>query len=123
MNFLEQTKLTQEEWKQLEEPIQNEKENLILNMIQNGYFDNDIKCQTHMSVNHYLKLDKKFDQEIFLSLLKGTIVSSNKKNILNLDNIIKEKTKTSKKMKMTIKRFLNLEIFLNLISTRSLIMN
>ena len=32
MNFLEQTKLTQEEWKQLEEPIQNEKEFLILVM-------------------------------------------------------------------------------------------
>ena len=115
MNFLEQTKLTQEEWKQLEEPIQNEKENLILNMIQNGYFDNDIKCQTHMSVNHYLKLDKKFDQEIFLSLLKGTIVSSNKKNILNLDNIIKEKTKTFKKMKMTTSEKIKLENSLNLL--------
>ena len=76
MNFLQQTKLTEEEWKQLEEPIQNEKETLILSMIQNGYFDNDIKCQTHMTLNHYLKLDKKFDQEIFIGLLKDIMVLS-----------------------------------------------
>ena len=31
MNFLQQTKLTEEEWKQLEEPIQNEKEILMNN--------------------------------------------------------------------------------------------
>ena len=109
MNFLQQTKLTEEEWKQLEEPIQNEKETLILNMIQNGYFDSNIKCQTHMTLNHYLKLDKKFDQDIFLGLLKDNLVSSNKKNILNVDVLIKEKTKTSKKMKMTTSEKIKLE--------------
>ena len=66
-------------------------------MIQTGYFNNDIKCQTHMTLNHYLKLDKKFDQDIFIGLLKDTLVSSNKKNILNVDDLIKEKTKHPKK--------------------------
>ena len=115
MNFLQQTKLTEEEWKQLEEPIQNEKEILILNMIQKGYFEIDVKCQTHMTLNHYLKLDKKFDLEIFVGLLRDILGASNKKNILNIDNLIKEKSKPSKKVKMTTSEKIKLENSFNLL--------
>ena len=116
MNFLEQTKLTEEEWKQLEESIQNEKENLILNMIQNGYYDNDIKCQTHMTLSNYLKLDKKFDQEIFVGLLKEKIVLSNKKNILNVNNLINKISQTSKKAKFSNSEKIKLENSFNLLN-------
>ena len=41
--------------------------------------------------------------------MKDTLVSSNKKNILNVDDLIKEKTKTSKKVKMTASEKIKLE--------------
>jgi hypothetical protein len=112
MNFLQQTKLTEEEWKQLEEPIQNEKEILILNMIQNGYSDNNVNYQTHMTLNHYLKLDKKFDHEIFDGLLKGILRSYNKKNVLDIDGILR---KQLKKVKMSSSEKIKLENSFNLL--------
>jgi len=109
MNFLQQTKLTEEEWKQLEEPIQNEKEVLILNMIKNGYMNLDINYQTHMTLNYYLKLDKKFDYDIFVSFIKDNLQTSNKKNILNIDKIISSQSHLSKKMKISSSEKIKLE--------------
>lgn len=90
MNFLQQTKLTKEEWGQLEQTIQNENEVLILNMIRNGYNNVNETCQMHITLKNYLKLDSKFDCEIFCNLIKDKLVSINKKNILNIEKKIKQ---------------------------------
>ena len=37
MNFLQQYKVTREEWNNLEKPINNDKEKQILKMVDNGY--------------------------------------------------------------------------------------
>ena len=115
MNFLQQTKLTEEEWKQLEEPIQNEKEVLILNMIKNGYMNLDINYQTHMTLNYYLKLDKKFDYDIFVSFIKENLQASNKKNVLNIEKIISSQSHLSKKMKISSSEKIKLENSFNLL--------
>ena len=96
MNFLQQTKLTKEEWGQLEQTIQNENEVLILNMIRNGYNNVNETCQMHITLKNYLKLDSKFDCEIFCNLIKDKLVSINKKNILNIEKKIKQCEKPNK---------------------------
>ena len=51
MNFLQQDKLTREEWNNLEKPINNEKEKTILKMIDNGYNEPNIVVKQHNCYN------------------------------------------------------------------------
>lgn len=96
MNFLRQTKLTKEEWVQLEVPIQNENENLILNMICQGYLNPDIQVQTHLSLATYLKLGGKYEQEIYRVFLKKEIDKINKNDILQMSGICDTKESAGK---------------------------
>ena len=42
MNFLQQTKLTKDEWDKIEKPIESDKEKSILEMIQQGYENENV---------------------------------------------------------------------------------
>ena len=88
MDFLRQTKLTKEEWTQIEIPIQNQTENLILNMIKDGYYDPSIKRALHMCLRDYLKLGKNHDEEIYVSFLSNKLKKCDKNGILNPVNDI-----------------------------------
>ena len=105
MNFLQQTKLTKEEWDKIEQPIQNNKEKHILKLIQEGYNDINIKHDNYICLTQFLKINKLFDGIIFDELLKKTCIEFNKKNILKIDKIIQYKNtqKISKidKIKLT----------------------
>ena len=85
MNFLQQDKLTREEWNNLEKPINNEKEKIILNMINNGYDDPNIVVKTHNCLQYYLKINNKYDNIIYDTLLKEQFDKINKNNILNIN--------------------------------------
>ena len=69
MNFLQQTKLTKEEWDKIEQPIQNNKEKHILKLIQEGYNDINIKHDNYICLTQFLKINKLFDGIIFDELL------------------------------------------------------
>ena len=88
MNFLQQTKLTKEEWDKIERPIQNEREKCILNMINNGYNNIEIKYDENLCLSDFLKIDKKYDFFTFNKLLNDDLIKINKKNILNINFLL-----------------------------------
>ena len=84
MNFLQQTKLTKEEWDKIERPIQNEREKCILNMINNGYNNIEIKYDENLCLSDFLKIDKKYDFFTFNKLLNDDLIKLIKKIFLIL---------------------------------------
>ena len=84
MNFLQQDKLTREEWNNLEKPINNEKEKTILKMIDNGYNEPNIVVKQHNCLQYYLKINNKYDNLIYDVLLKEQFDKINKNNIFNI---------------------------------------
>ena len=84
MNFLQQDKLSREEWNNLEKPINNEKEKIILKMIDNGYNEPNIVVKQHNCLQYYLKINNKYDNLIYDVLLKEQFDKINKNNIFNI---------------------------------------
>lgn len=84
MNFLKQDKLTREEWNNLEKPINNEKEKVILKMIDNGYNEPNIVVKQHNCLQYYLKINNRFDDLVYEVLLKEKFHKINKNNIFNI---------------------------------------
>ena len=100
MNFLQQTKLTKEEWTKIEKPIENKREKKILEMIEKGYTNIDIKWDDHICLSRFLKIDKTFDDFIFHELLQEKCITINKNNILMIDHKIHLKKSNKKISKM-----------------------
>ena len=112
MNFLQQTKLTREEWNNLEKPINNDKEKIILKMIDEGYNEHNIVVNTYKCLQHYLKIDKQHDITVFDLLLKELFEKSNKNNIFEIkvqDIINKLSTTKNKNKNMNKKDKIKLE--------------
>uniref|UniRef100_A0AB39JCB3 Uncharacterized protein n=1 Tax=Florenciella sp. virus SA2 TaxID=3240092 RepID=A0AB39JCB3_9VIRU len=105
MDFLNQSSLTLDEWSRVEFPIQNETESLILNMIYDGYNNLNIQRNKYKLLRNYLKLQNKYDYEIFLSFFKDKIVKANKKGDfnINLDLDKSKKIKLSNSDKIRLK--------------------
>ena len=108
MEFLNQSPLTLEEWSKVESSIQNETENLILNMIYNGYNNLNIQCNKYKLLRNYLKLQNKYDYEIFLSFFKDKLIKINKKNLFDLNYNKGKKVKLSKSDKIKLENSINL---------------
>ena len=64
MNFLNQTKLTKEEWTKMESPIVSEKEQNILTMINNGYQDPESCYVPYPCVRTFLNIKGEFESPI-----------------------------------------------------------
>ena len=96
MNFLEQHKLTREEWNNLEKPINNEKEKQILKMIDNGYHDINIVLSFYHCLQYFLKIDAKFDDIVFDNILLPEWEKINKHNIFDI-KVTSNKNKKNKK--------------------------
>lgn len=79
MNFLQQIKLTKDEWDKIEKPIEGEREKNILNMIQRGYNDENVIYNPYVSIRNFLNIQQKFDSYIFESILKERINKIEKK--------------------------------------------
>ena len=84
MNFLSQTKLTRKEWDNIEKPIDNEKEKIVLNMINNSFNDLNMKKNIIISLNIFLKIDKKYDNVIFNKIIYDKLCEINKKKVINV---------------------------------------
>ncbi len=86
MNFLHQTKLTKEEWCKMEQPIENNKEQNILKMINNGYNDINISYVPYLCLHQFLNISSLYDEIIFEKILKEKLIKYNKKNVLQLND-------------------------------------
>ena len=95
MNFLKQDKLTREEWNNLEKPINNEKEKVILNMIDKGYNDSNIVVKQHNCLQYYLKISNKYDSLVYDVLLKEQFDKINKNNMFNVQSQSNKKNKNN----------------------------
>ena len=82
MDFLKQTKLTEEEWCHIEKPIQNEREDAILKLIKNGFDNLSIFWNNKICLRDYLKISSKYDNIIFNNFI-----------LLYFQKIIKNRTK------------------------------
>tara|TARA_A200000113_G_scaffold147951_2_gene133232 strand:- start:396 stop:2897 length:2502 start_codon:yes stop_codon:yes gene_type:complete len=100
MNFLKQTKLTKQEWTQMEKPLTNIQESNILKMIESGYEDEKACYKPYICLNQFLNIQPDFDAFIFDTLLLEKLIKLNKKNALSLDSFLqsnkKRKLKVSK---------------------------
>ena len=65
MDFLKQTKLTQEEWCHIERPIQDKREQAVLDTIKNGYDNLNITWNHKQCLGDYLKISSNYDGIIF----------------------------------------------------------
>ena len=97
-NFLNQEKLTKKEWENIEMITDNINEKEILNMISDGYNNNDIKINKYKCLYQYLNIQKKYFEIIFFELLYPIIKKINKKNIFNFDLILSKYKKNNKKI-------------------------
>lgn len=81
MDFLQQNKLTRDEWLSIERPISDVQEKRILNMIDSGYNDISQSFLSHVTICEYLKVDNEHDIDIYLLIFEGDV----KKYILKYD--------------------------------------
>lgn len=95
MNFLSQVKLSKTEWDNIERPITDEREKIVLNMI-NTCSENEHAIVR--SLKDYLKLGEGFDDVIFHGLLASKINKFNKEDCLEIDNFINRLVKSIKKI-------------------------
>ena len=101
MDFLKQTKLTKEEWSHIEIPIQDKKEESILDLIKNGYNIPNITWTNKVCLRDYLKIKSIYDNIIF-----DTFISQYLQKINNLplniecNNKDNQKLRTSDMIKM-----------------------
>ena len=103
MNFLSQTKLTRKEWDNIEKPIDNEKEKIVLNMINNSFNDLNMKKNIIISLNIFLKIDKKYDNVIFNKIIYDKLCEINKKKVINVHKN-NEKIKINKVDSMRLRK-------------------
>ena len=94
MDFLKQTKLTKEEWCHIEIPIQDKKEQSILNLINSGYDDLNITWTNKICLREYLKIKPIYDDAIF-----NTFINDYLKQINNLPFDIECNEKVDQKMR------------------------
>lgn len=95
MNFLSQIKLSKKEWDNIEKPITDEREQIVLNMI------NTCSTQEHsivISLKEYLKLGNDFDSVIFHGMLASKINKFNKEDCLQIDSYLKRLVRSIKKI-------------------------
>lgn len=104
MNFLTQTKLSKEEWNKIEKPINDEFELCVLNMINNGYKNENNSFDNFKTMCEIMKFDKKYDESIFNHVFLEKLKSINKKNCLGIDSFLVSRTdiKLNKKDKIKI---------------------
>tara|TARA_B110000008_G_scaffold85503_2_gene87318 strand:- start:11911 stop:14379 length:2469 start_codon:yes stop_codon:yes gene_type:complete len=88
MNFLNQTKLTKEEWTKMESPIVSEKEQNILTMINNGYQDPESCYVPYPCVRTFLNIKGEFDGFIFQTIFCDKLKKYNKNNVLQIDQCL-----------------------------------
>ena len=79
MNFLQQTKLTKDEWDKIEKPIESDKEKSILEMIQQGYENENVTYNPFATLRDFLNIQREYDAYIFDSILKERIEKLEKK--------------------------------------------
>jgi len=110
MNFLQQTKLTKDEWDKIEKPIESKKEKEILNMIQQGYEKENVTYNPFSTLRDFLNIQREYDVYIFDSILKERLEKIEKKVPLFSKNVkTKHKTKSiSKADQIKIKNSLKL---------------
>ena len=75
-NFLNQEKLTKKEWDNIETIISDLNEREILNMINNGYYNTDIKINKYKCLYQYLNIQKNYYSIIYFELLHPIIKKS-----------------------------------------------
>jgi hypothetical protein len=95
MNFLSQVKLTKTEWDNIERPITDEREKIVLNMINICSSDEHAIVK---SLKDYLKLGDEFDDVVFHGLLASKINKLNKEDCLGIDNFLGRMVKSIKKI-------------------------
>ena len=78
-NFLNQEKLTKKEWDNIETIVSDLNEREILNMINEGYYNTDIKINKHKCLYQYLNIQKSYFNTIFFEVLWPIIKKINKK--------------------------------------------
>ena len=96
MNFLNQTKLSKQEWTQMETPLTSTKESNILKMINRGYVDETTSYNPYVCLREYLSVDVKMDAFVFDAILRDRILKINKKDVLLMQDFMKT-IKSSKK--------------------------
>ena len=79
MNFLQQTKLTKDEWDKIEKPIESDKEKSILEMIQQGYANENVTYNPFATLRDFLNIQREYDAYIFDSILKERLEKLEKK--------------------------------------------
>ena len=79
MNFLQQTKLTKDEWDKIEKPIESDKEKSILEMIQQGYENENVTYNPFATLRDFLNIQREYDAYIFDSILKERLEKLEKK--------------------------------------------
>lgn len=108
MIFLQQTKLTKKEWNQIETPIQNEKEQLILKMVNDGYNNINIQQSNVLCLQEYLKIEMDYSNFIFKEFLFDLWKKINKNDFLKINSFIKTSNESlNKKDKIRITNCLN----------------
>ena len=122
MNFLSQAKLTKKEWDNIERPISDEREKVVLKMINSCSTD---EHSVVLSLKEYLKLGDNFDEVIYHGMLASKINKYNKEDCLQIDSylkkIVKGIKKISKKDKYRIQNSIEKFDTQDINSTRSII--
>ena len=103
MNFLQQTKLTKEEWEYMEKPLGRKQEYDILKMIDRGYDDIETKYYPYLCLRQFLNIQEKHDIYIFQQVLLPRLKKLNKNNVLKIEELLTCKTNTKINKAETIK--------------------
>ena len=101
MDFLNQKKLTKEEWCKMEEPIANQKEQNILNMIQNGFNNPSVQYTPYLCLNSFLNIESKYDSFIYEEVIEPLLLKMNKTNVLQLKDLLRSFQKDKNKQTIT----------------------